>query len=161
MEWACVAAFDEAVLPPLPESAAHLASSATTLALQPHLQLLRLRYPVDELVIAVHHSTPDTEIVSSAVTMRKRSVRRQLPRMRRADIYLAVHRYDDSVCHSRLTAAQFRLLSALRDGHTLESAVASALAGSRLAPEEQAANIQEIFAHASRLGWIANQDQPA
>jgi hypothetical protein len=72
-----------------------------------------------------------------------------------------VHRYDDSVYHSRLTSVQFRLLSALRDGHTLESAIGSAFAGSRLAPEEQAAAIQQIFAHASRLGWIVAQEKPA
>jgi hypothetical protein len=161
VEWACVEAFDGISLPPMTESAAHLASSGTTLALQPHLQLLRLSYPVDELVIAIHHSTPDTEIVSSAATMRKRTARRRFPTMRRADIYLAVHRYDDSVYHSRLTAAQFRLFSALRGGHTLDSAIGSALADSRLAPEEQAATIQEIFAHASGLGWIALPEKSA
>lgn len=158
VEWACVEAFDGAVLPPLTESGALLVSPASVLALQSHLQLLHLRYPVDELVIAVHRQTPDAEIVSSAATLRKRSARKRLPEMRRFNIYLAVHRYDDSVYHSRLTAAQFRLLSALRDGHTMESAIASALAGSRIAPEEQAATIQEIFAHATGLGWIADPE---
>ena len=161
VEWACVEAFDGASLPPLTEYGALLASPATMLALQPHLRLLHLRYPTDELVIAVHHSAPDTEIVSSAATMRRRPARARLPRMRRSDIYVVVHRYEDSVYHSRLKAVQFRLLSALRDGHTMESAIESALAGTRLTPEEQAATIHEIFAHASRLGWIAAPERPA
>jgi hypothetical protein len=154
VEWAYVEAFDGASLPPLTESDASLVSPATVLALQPHLQLLHLRYPVDDLVIAAHREMPDAEIVSNAATMRKQSARARLPAMRRADIWLAVHRHDDSVYHSRLTAEQFRLLSALRDRHTVASAIRNAFAGSRLTPEEEAAAIQEIFAHASRLSWI-------
>jgi hypothetical protein len=154
VEWAYVEAFDGASLPPLTESGALLVSPATVLALQPHLQLLHLRYPVDDLVIAVHRGTPDAEIVSNAATMRKQPARARLPAMRRADIWLAVHRYDDSVYHSRLTAEQFGLLSALRAGHTVDSAIRNAFASSRFTPQEEAATIQEIFAHASQLSWI-------
>jgi hypothetical protein len=161
VEWACVEAFDGATLPPLTESGAQLVSTATVLTLQPHLQLLQLRYPADDIVIAVHRGKRDAEIVSNAATMRKRPARERLPKTRRSDVWLAVHRYDDSVYHSRLTSVQFRLLSALCDGHTPESAISSAFAGSRLKPIEQAATTQEIFAHASRLGWIAAPEKSA
>ncbi|HTW50236.1 MAG TPA: DNA-binding domain-containing protein [Acidobacteriaceae bacterium] len=161
VEWACVEAFDGAALPPLTASAALLVSPATVLALQPHLQLLRLHYPVDDAVIAVHRNLPEADIVSNASTLRKTSARPRLPAMRRSDICLAVHRYDDSVYHSRLTAEQFRLLCALRDGDTVQAAIERTLAGSRLAPEEQAATIQEIFAHAAGLGWIAAPARPS
>jgi hypothetical protein len=154
VEWAYVEAFDGASLPPLTESDVSLVSPATVLALQPHLQLLHLRYPVDDLVIAVHRGMPEAEIVSNAATMRRQPARARLPAMRRSDIWLAVHRYDDSVYHSRLTAQQFRLLAALRDGHTVDSAIRNAFTGSRLTHEKEAAAIQEIFAHASRLSWI-------
>lgn len=156
VEWACIEAFDEASLPPLTEFGALLTSPATVFALQPHLQLLRLRFPVDEMVLAVHHGTQAIDIVSSAATMRKRSAQVQLPRMRRAEIYLAVHRFDDSVYHRRLTRVQFRLLSALHAGHTIEAAVGDALDGTKLASQQGAATIQEAFALASRLGWIAD-----
>jgi hypothetical protein len=43
----------------------------------------------------------------------------------------------------------------------MESAIGTAFAGSRLTPEEQAATIEEIFAHASRLGWIAAPEKSA
>jgi hypothetical protein len=161
VEWACVEAFDGGAMPPLTESGAQLVSPATVLRLQPHLQLLQLRYPVDELVIAVHRNNRDSEIASNAATIRKRTARERLPKMRPSDIWLAVHRYNDSVYHSRLTTVQFRLLSALRDGHTIESAIGSAFAGSRLKPIEQAATIQEIFTHASRLGWIVAPEMSA
>jgi hypothetical protein len=160
LEWACVEAFDGASLPLLTESAALLASSGTVFALQPHLQLLQLRFPVDEMVLAIHHSTPATDIVSSAATMRKRSAQVQPSRMRRAEIYLAVHRHEDSVYHRRLTRVQFLLLSALRDGHTIEAAVGHAIDGAKLASQQRAAAIQEIFALASELGWIADQVPP-
>jgi hypothetical protein len=161
VEWAYVEAFDGASLPLLTQTDASLVSPATVLALQPHLQLLHLRYPVDDIVIAVHRSKPDAEIVSSAATMRKRPARERLAKMRRSDIYLAVHRHDDSVYHSRLTAEQFRLLSALRDGHTVDSAIRTVFAGSRLTPEKEAATIQEIFAHASQLSWIVAPEKSA
>jgi hypothetical protein len=161
VEWACVEAFDGCALPPLTEPSALLVWSATVLGLQPHLQLLHLRYFVDDIVIAVHRRKPDADIVSSAATMRKGPARERLAKVRRSDIYLAVHRYDDSVYHSRLTPVQFRLLSALHDDHTMDSAISRALAGSRLTPEEQAATIQEAFAHASRLGWIVASEQSA
>ncbi|HEX4005334.1 MAG TPA: DNA-binding domain-containing protein [Acidobacteriaceae bacterium] len=161
LEWACVEAFDGAGLPPLTESEALRASSATVFALQPHLQILQLRFPVDEMVLAVHHSKPAIDIVSGAATMRKRPAQLQLPRMRRAEIYLAVHRYDDSVYHRRLTRVQFRLLTALRDGHTIDAAVGHALDGAKLASQQWAATIQEIFALASQLGWIADPAKAA
>jgi hypothetical protein len=156
LEWACIEAFDEASLPPLTESGALLASSATVFALQPHLRLLRLRFPVDEMVLAAHPSAPAIDIVSSAATMRKRSPLVRLPRMRRAGTYLAVHRYDDSVYHRRLTRTGFRLPTALRQGHPIEAAVAHALDGAKAASQRGATNIQETFALASRLGWIVD-----
>jgi len=161
VEWACIEAFDGASLPPMTESGALLVSPASVLALQPQLQLLHLRYPVEELVIAVHRNLRETEIVSNAATMRKRPARERLPAMRRSEVYLAVHRYEDSVYHNRLTAEEFRLLSALREGHTVDSAIGCALNGSQLAPDDQPAMIQEIFAHASRLGWIVDPARSA
>ncbi|MGA7524741.1 MAG: DNA-binding domain-containing protein [Acidobacteriaceae bacterium] len=161
LEWACVEAFDGASLPPLTESAALLASPSTVFGLQPHLQLLRLSFPVDEMVLAVHHSKPVIDIVSGAAAMRERPAQAHLPRMRRAEIDLAVHRYDDSVYHRHLTRVQFRLLSALREGHTIEAAVGHALDGAKLASQQGAAAIQETFALASRLGWIVDPAKAA
>ena len=80
LEWAYIEAFDSAALPPLSEADLSRLSPTSVLALQPHLQLLALRYAVDEVVLAVHKNTPDNDIVSSAVIARgKMSLRAQPP----------------------------------------------------------------------------------
>src|SRR5580704_8973657 len=70
LEWAYIEAFDGASLMPLgAEDFAELGRDST-LRLQPHLQLLDLRYPVDDIVLAVHKGSPATDIVSNAVCER-------------------------------------------------------------------------------------------
>ena len=73
LEWAYIEAFDSASLPPL--SATEFADllPCSVLSLQPHVQLLELRYPVDELVLAVRRDKPEVDIVSNAVSERKQS----------------------------------------------------------------------------------------
>jgi hypothetical protein len=154
LEWAYVEAFDRATLPPLmPEDFGEL-GEGSKLALQPHIQLLDLQYPVDELVLAVHKETPESDIVSNAVSERKHAERIRLPRMKRARIYLAVHRFDDSIYYRRIDREAFLLLSSLQQRHTLGEAIGVAFAGSKLPDEEQARIIQECFAHAAELGWF-------
>jgi hypothetical protein len=158
LEWAYVEAFDGAVLPPVSAAeAAHILPSAV-LALQPHLQLLELSYPVDEIVLAVHRKTAAADIVSNAATPRKRSGRGRLPQLRRSQTRLAVHRHNDWVYYRRLDPESFRLLSAIQKGRTLEAAITIALTGSNENPEQQAARIRECFGHASELGWIVARE---
>ncbi len=157
LEWAYVEAFDRlAVVPLALEDFAGLGDDSR-LCLQPHLQLLDLRYPVDELVLAVHKETPPSDIASNAVSQRKRKSRSGLPRMRRSAIYLAVHRFDNSVYYRRIDREAFLLLSSLRQQHTLAESIELAFAGSKLSPEGQAQKIQESFAHAAELGWFCRQ----
>jgi hypothetical protein len=157
LEWAYVESFDRAALAPLtPDDFAGL-DGDSRLSLQPHLQLLDLQYPVDELVLAVHKETPESDIMSNAVMERKESVRITLPPMRREKIYLAVHRYDNSIYYRRIDREAFLLLSSLQRHHTLAEAIEAAFTGSKMAPEEQAAKIQEYFAHAAELGWFCPQ----
>ncbi len=127
------------------------------LSLQPHLQLLDLRYPVDELVLAVHKETPPSDIASNAVSERKQKSRSGLPRMRRSAIHLAVHRFDNSVYYRRIDREAFLLLSSLQQQHTLAESIELAFAGSKLAPEGQAQKIQASFAHAAELGWLCRR----
>jgi hypothetical protein len=77
--------------------------------------------------------------------------------MRRSQIHLAVHRYNNSVYYRRIDPEAFRLLSALQSGTLLGPALDVAFSESSLAPEDQAAKIQEYFAHASELGWFCTQ----
>ena len=159
LEWAYVEAFDGADLPPLTAADFGDLGGASKLHLQPHLQLLDLHYPVDELVLAVHRQTAPSDIMSNAVTERKQAKRTPLPAMRRSQIHLAVHRYDNSVYYRRIDQEAFRLLSALQTGTLLGGALEVAFTGSSLSPEDQAAKIQEYFAHASELGWFCKQQE--
>jgi hypothetical protein len=157
LEWAYVEAFDRADVAPLTESDFAGLTTETQLHLQPHIQLLDLAYPVDELVLAVHRETGPSDIMSNAVSERRQTKRTRLPKMVRSAACLVVHRYENSVYYRRIDRENFRLLSALRQGASLGEALGSAFQGSKLSAEEQAAKIQEYFAHASELGWFCRE----
>ena len=157
LEWAYVEAFDNASVPPLIVSDFAGIGAESTISLQPHLQLLDLSYPVDELVLAVHQETGPSDIKSNAVSQRKRTNKTRLPKMRRSPVYLAVHRYENSVYYRRIDHEAFLLLSALQKGTPLGIALETAFAKSTLPAEDQAAKIQEYFAHAAELGWFCRQ----
>jgi hypothetical protein len=109
LEWAYVEAYDGAVAEPLTESDFAALGKHSTLRLQPYLHLLALRYPVDELVLAVHKASPDTEVSSNAPSERRQSNSTRLPAIRRSAIYLAAHRYMDSVYYRRLDREAYLL----------------------------------------------------
>ena len=157
LEWAYVECFDRAAVAPLTTEDFGSLSGESRLSLQPHLQLLALRYPVDELVLAVHKGTPESDIMSNAVMERKSRKRVHLPAMRRATVYLAVHRFDFSVYYRHIDREAYLLLAALQRKQTLGNAIETAFADSQLQPKEQAAKIQKYFAHAAELGWFCHQ----
>lgn len=162
LEWAYVDAFDSARRTPLDEADFIELGPETVLRLQPHLQLLELSYPVDELVLAVRTQTPEASVASNAVSEPQARAKITLPRMQKQPVWLAVHRYDDSVYYRRIDREAYLLLSALRDGAAVAEALGLAFAGSKATPEEQAAKIQSYFAHAAELGWFCREvDYPA
>jgi hypothetical protein len=157
LEWAYVEAFDSADVAPLTNSDFAELASESKLYLQPHLQLLALSYPVDELVLAVHKETGSSDIMSNAVSERRHIKRPRLPKMNRSAVRLAVHRYESSVYYRRIDHEAFVLLSELQSGTPLGVALETAFRDSLLPAETQAAKIQEYFAHASELGWFCKQ----
>jgi hypothetical protein len=156
LEWAYIEAFDGASPAPLGwEDFAGLGTDST-LRLQPHLQLLDLQYPVDEVVLAVRKLTPEIDIVSNAVSARRRASGVALPEVSRSSVYLAVHRFEGSVYYRRIDREEFLLLADLRDGDSIATAIERAFEGSKLPLELQAAKIQDYFAHAAELGWFCS-----
>ena len=154
LEWAYVDAFDRKHRTPLTAEEAQNIMPDSQLFLQPHLQLLELSYPVDTLVLAVKNGAPEAEIVSSAATRLEAKTRLKLPSMRQHRIWLAVHRYEDSVYYRRLRREAFLLLSSLHSGTTVSEAVGHAFEKAKLNVEQQAEVLRESFAHASELGWF-------
>ena len=160
-EWGYVEAFGVASRPLGLDDFAGLGPDST-LRLQPHVQLLHLQYPVDEIVLAVRRATPELDIVSNAVSERKPGARIPLPRVRRSSgVYLAVHRFENMVYYRRIDREAFLLLAALREGNSLASALSRAFANTRLSAQKQTARIQQYFAHAAELGWFCHPDPEA
>ena len=154
LEWAYIEAFDSATMPPLDERDLAALQSTSMLALQPHLQLLALRYAAEKVVLAVHKNKPDVDIVSNAVIERKTSKQVRLPKPRRSPTYLVVHRYQNSVYYRRIDREAFLLLSAVQEGKPLAIVVDKAFCQSGLLPSVQAEKIHQYFVHAAELGWL-------
>ena len=153
LEWAEIEAFDEAAKPRLSEADLPALGPDPRFALQPHVRLLDLSYPVDDLLIRVRSEVEETDIVSNAVTERVRSStrRRRLPKPER--IFLAVHRADNSVYFKRIDQEAFAILGALRDGKSLSEAV-DAVDWSGRPIEDALTDVQKWFAYWSAQGWF-------
>ncbi|MGC2619041.1 MAG: DNA-binding domain-containing protein, partial [Acidobacteriaceae bacterium] len=150
LEWAHVEAFDRASLPPL--SADHFKDlrPASVLTLQPHLQLLALSYPVDDLVLDAHKGGQEADAASNAATesgiaKAGGAGRARASKMARTPIWLAVHRFNNSVYYRRIEREEFLLLSAIRDGKSIEEAITIALGGESEQIRDQAVKIEQYF----------------
>jgi hypothetical protein len=122
------------------------------LALQPHIRLLELRYPVDDLRIKVNRHLQEHNRASNAV--RPPSARRvvgRYARLKPEQIFLAVHRVEFIVYYRRLDPAEFGLLAAIGAGQSIGVAL-EAVAG--LEPEK----VSTWFANWAQLGWLCKGD---
>ena len=160
LEWAHIEAFDSADLPPLNADALAGLGEDPQLALQPHISLLKVRYPVDDLLLAVreHDREEEESGGNRAYPIRhwvkpSRGVAKNVSQNAET-IYIAVHRADYSVCYKRLDREAYLLLTALKERTPLSEALDIAFESSALSPEEQAARVQEWFAHWMALGWF-------
>ena len=154
LEWAEIEAFDNLALPPLSAEDMAALGPDPVIHLQPHLQLLDLSYPVDDLLLSARKKEEDEGAASNAVMerpVRRRIRRTALPKPKK--LYLAVHRSDNSVYFRQLEAAEFAILRILRRGGPLSEAVEAADFAER-SVEEVSAQIQEWFAHWASLGWF-------
>ena len=154
LEWAYIEAFDGRQLAPLTADDIQSFSPDSKVSLQPHIRLLDLYYPVDEIVLAVHKATPESDIVSNAAVERRPKSSGEIPTVRQERIYLAVHRYDNSVYYRRIAREAWKLLRALGRGASIAESITEAFVRTRLSGVQQTALLQETFAHASELGWL-------
>lgn len=159
VEWACVEAFDSADFPPLTAEEVTSIHGDSRLSLQPHLQLLALTYPADDLVLAMHKE--DDREVSEAGSRPESEEREPIERMRlrKRPTWLALHRSDLSIYYKRLTHPEYRMLVALRDGFTLQQALESAFLDSRLTTPSRIRLVQQWFSNWAELGWICNPQE--
>ena len=154
IEWAFVEAFDSAERDPLTLEQIATLDGGSRLALQPHLRLIALEFPADDLVLALHkrekRQTSEAGVAHDAAS----GAPAELPRVRRRPTWVAAHRVDFSVYYRRLQQEEFLTLSAIRQGLSLADAIAAGFTGSRIPEPRRAGSAQEWFANWAELGWI-------
>ena len=156
LEWAEIEAFDGKSEPALkPEDLAGIDPTGLKLRLQPHIQLLDLKYPVDDLLLEVRKHKVNTETASNAFNERgKRKSVPSVARLKPSSVFLAVHRLDYTVYFRRLERGGFFILKELRVGKTLSEAIESTLREMAIAPNEAAKQVQQWFYAWAALGWF-------
>jgi hypothetical protein len=159
LEWAYVEAFDNAEQPALTTEDLADITDDTTFSLQPHVRLLDLAYPVDDLVLAVHREQPVSGIASNAVTSKHASrSRKRFPGLQASPIFLVVHHFEFSVYYKKVQVEAFRLLRAIENRTPLGEALELAFQESAATPTEQGTLIQSWFLNWSELGWFSKAE---
>jgi len=150
LEWAHIVAFDnESRTPVFADSLLGLKPSQIHLRLQHYITLLKLNRPWDDYLIALHHGGGLRGEASNAMEMDAKPARqRALRRPRKQQVWLAVHRHKNTVYYKRLDAAQFELLTALKNGASLERALRALPATAKPPP------VKAWFHDWSALGWF-------
>lgn len=160
LEWAHIEAFDSAERKALgPEDLLELGPELA-LALQPHIRVLELQYPVDELRIKVSEHSEEHSRASNAFSApRPRHIVRRYAKLKPQGIFLAVHRIEFTVYYRRLDPGEFQLLQAIGQGRLIVDALDSALSGNQLEPAELQQKIQTWFTNWAQLGWLCRPAQ--
>lgn len=156
LEWADIDVYDSDEYPKLSQKRLSRLGEDPIFHLQPHLRLLDLEYPVDDLLLAIRDREDEgTDIASNVVLEhheRTRSKRVQLPRPKKT--YLAVHRQEMIVYFKRLEPEGFALLRALQQGKRLSEAIEESVNWSNKKVEDVTEKLHDWFANWSHLGWF-------
>ena len=158
LEWADIECFDAAEYRRLSEDDLKALGEDPVFSFQPHLILLDLAYPVDDLLLKIRHDEkPEhaNDVASNIVTMepvRRRRKRLTLPKMRK--VYLAVHRQDNETYFKRLEPEAFAVLHALQQGKRLSDAIEASVEWTHQKVERITGRLHDWFANWSSLGWF-------
>jgi len=155
LEWAHIETFDSGAEPLLDADDLVSINEESKLHLQPYLRLLALRYPVDDLLIALRSESGSSDSSSNnASVARKRRTVHKVAALEPEQIYLALHRHENSVYYKRLHREDYRLLQALIAGKTLSDAIDTAFENSVIPEEEHTLFLQTAFQTWASLGWF-------
>ncbi len=158
LEWAHIEAFDGAERKPLGPEDLLEPGPDLRVSLQPHLSLLELGYPVDDLRIEANQWTDEHDSASNAVVEHeRRGAGRRYRRLKPASIHLAVYRAENIVYYRRLDAGEFSLLSRLAAGKSIGEAIEELLQNPGITEEQLAAlgaSVQNWFTEWAQMGWL-------
>jgi hypothetical protein len=158
MEWAFVEAFDNAERDPLTLDQIAALDGDSRLALQPHLQLLELEYPVDDLVLALHKAEKRQASEAGQEHDDDSEATPRLPALRRQPTWLAAHRVDLSVYYLRIKREEFQTLRAIRQGLPLGEAIEAGITCARAPSARRPQLVREWFTAWAELGWICGPE---
>ena len=161
MEWAFVEAFDGAERDPLTLEQISTLDGDSRLALQPHLQLIALSFPVDNLVLNLHQHEKRQTSEAGVQHEEEEQAPAKLPSMRRNPTWLAAHRVDLSVFYLRLKREEFQTLFAIRQGMPLAQAIEIGITSARVPSAKRPLLVRQWFTNWSELGWICAPDLEA
>ena len=158
MEWAFVEAFDGAERDPLTLEQISTLDGSSRLALQPHLQLIELEFPVDEMVLNLHKNEKRQTSEAGIEQEEDEHAPAKLPALRRKLTWLAAHRVDLSVYYLRIKREEFCTLSAIRAGRPLAEAIEAGVTSSRVPSAKRPSLVKQWFTAWAELGWICAPD---
>jgi len=158
-EWAQVQAFDgpgHAALTPSDVARISSRPAKARLHVQPYVQLLELRYPLDDFLLALKkkNAAMRSEASNAYDEMTVRRQMKTVRRPRRERVWLAVHRFDNSLYYKRLSHEGFEALKALQGGATLEAALTHAVSISEKPEQDWATVVRDWFEIWTQLGWF-------
>ncbi len=142
LEWAHIEAWDGLVVTPLgPADVLDLGPEAK-LGLQPHVRLVKLRFPVDELRLRIKKAG-EVRTFASGLAWRKLHPR-----------YVAVHRVDLSVFYKAMTPKEFQILEAIRNECSISKAIERVVGKSSRNARAIELRIGAWFRTWAELGWL-------
>ena len=133
-EWAHIEAWDGASRPAVGAQDLLSATADLRLALQPHLRLLELQFPVDE-----------SRVRANAASNRSSA---------RKSLFLAVYRQNLTVSHKRLTPDEHDVLQSMRDGRTVAESLYMISCKSAVRTLELGSRVRTWFMSWTELGWL-------
>lgn len=158
IEWAFVEAFDSAEQDALTLEQIATLDGNSHLGLQPHLRLVELDFPVDDLVLNLHQKEKRQTSEAGIKHEDENGLAVRLPTLRRKQTWLAAHRVDHSVYYLRLKRGEFHTLSAIRAGRPLAEAIETGITIARVPSARRPQLVREWFATWAELGWICAPD---
>lgn len=158
IEWAFVEAFDSAERAPLTLEQISTLDADSRLALQPHVRLIALDYPADELVLTLHQREKRQTSEAGVEHEDDEMPPVELPHLRKRPTWVAAHRLEFAVYYKRLHREEFLTLAAIRAGAPLAQAIGAGFADSQVAERRRAELVRQWFTDWAELGWICAPD---
>jgi hypothetical protein len=158
IEWAYIEAFDNGERTPLTLDQIATLDADSRLALQPHVQLIALSYPADDLVVALHDREKRQASEAGVKHEHGPEAPARLPKLRARPTFVAAHRVDLLVYYRRMQPEEFLTLTSIRDGLPLAQAIEVGFAASRTQEARRPQMVLEWFTTWAELGWICAPD---